>query len=720
MVISTIELYRILRRKSRADRSRLLNFMRDILVTTRLEFEEALGAIRNQTKIVVDVETSGLNLWLHDRICGVGVCLENRDAFYFPFRHVKANLPLLAMLDDEEINLPLDWLQELWEAIYQVETVIGHNIKFDLAAMFQDGFDLKRDQKAEDTIVGARLFFKGRYDKLSLEHLSDTLLGKDPWKKDFQAYLKSNGWQHHFDYAHPTKIAPYAIGDVRRTFDSRDEVVRYILNTGQERVWKQECELIRESLWEMEKRGLFYDLEYCEDRIPKMKKRLAELEELIYAVLGKFDIASNPQLNEKMNKIGIYAKGKTAKGDPQWDQGELLTMEHPIGGLLLEWRGIEKQRSVYFEPLLLHKATCRVHPSFKSWGTITGRISCENPNLQNLTKGFIDLQNNDMLDDEAMAAIKAKLSVNKAGQDTGGASVATGTLTGFMSYGKKYDDMDPEFAIATRRLYIPPPGFQLYMIDFSQMEMRVFADYVNDPVLNAMLEDTDSDFHDIVAMEVWHVDKSSSMWSFYRTMAKCINFGLLYGIGIKKLAGQMQCTEEEAKEFRVRYFQRFPKAERFMKDVNSRILQRGYVTNRFGRRYYIDADDAYRGVNYLIQGTSADIVKNRMIDVSRFLRDHDSDLIVQVHDELVFYVADHEEHWIVKKLKEIIEERCIKTFLPTEVTKGFPSWAQKKDVCANCMGLKEKENHDCNNSVSVLAIQKAEKKLKRKFKLEEV
>lgn len=731
--------------------------MNNTIIETRSQFDTAISKISKERKVVADVETSGLKVWLNDRICGVGVCLEDRNGYYFPFRHIEPDLPLLALLETQDNNLPLSWIQEIWEALYQVPIIVGHNIKFDLAAMYQDGFDLRSEQKLEDTIVGARLYFKGRYDKLSLDNLSNKLLGEMPWKKEFQAYLKKNGWQHHYDRAPVDKVGNYCIEDTRATYDCLDELLHYIKNTEQEPIWKQESELIRESLWEMEKIGLYFDLEYCEDRLPKMATRAREIEKQLFEIWGReIEIGSEKQLTEAMLDIGISSKSYTASGKPQWDQGELLTMEHPVGGILLEWRGIDKQRSTYFEPLLNYRSNRRVHPSFKSWGTITGRLSCVEPNLQNLTKGFIDLNNNDMLDDEAMDAIKAKLSINKAGSATSGSQAATGTLTGFMSYGKKYDDLNPETAIATRRLYVPPPDYYLYMIDFSQMEMRVFADYVNDPKLNEMLESTGADFHDIVAMEVWNVDKSSSMWKFYRTMAKCINFGLLYGIGEKKLAGQMQCTVDEAREFKTRYFQRFPKAELFMREVQSRILSRGYVVNRFSRRYYIDQEGAYRGVNYLIQGTSADIVKNRMVGCSRFLvqphlriitpssdetpdfrayqqrnqfieklngKSAKTQMIVQVHDELVFYVHKDEEHWIVKELKGVIEERCIKTFLPTEVSKGFPSWAQKKTVCVECMGIKEEESHDCHNSKSVLGLglgrnPEVVKNKRRKFKLE--
>lgn len=707
--------------------------MQDIgsnIIVTQESFAEALAAIKGQSRVVVDVETSGLDVWLGDRICGVGICLENMNGYYFPFRHKEKDLPLFTV-DSEftEDNLPLDLLPKLFETINELPTLIGHNLKFDLAALYRDGFDLKENQTIYDTIIGARLYFKDRFARLSLDNLSNTLLGDMPWKKEFKEYQKKFGLTNQYDYTPVDIVGEYCIQDTRSTFQCFKLILKHIDQTKQNVVWEQENKLLK-VLWKMERQGLFYDREYCEDRLPRIKARMKELEKELFTLAGKpFQIGSEAQLTEVMNSFGIHSKSKTKTGREQWDQGELLTIEHPIGGLLLEWRALDKLRSTYFEPLIAYREEATLHPTFKSWGTITGRISCERPNLQNLSRGIINLKGAEEIDDEALALIKAKLNVNKAGSETG--NVATSSISSFLSYKKSYDELDANDALSVRRLYVAPKDYFMYMIDFSQMEMRVFADYLQDPELNRILESKEADFHDIVAMEVWNVDKTSNMWSFYRNMAKCINFGLIYGIGIRKLAGQMQCSIEEAREFKRKYFSRFPKAQDFMKAVEQRILRRGYIINRFDRRYHLDLESAYRGVNYLVQGSSADIVKNRMIACDEFFtnpqaRVYDSlvikgfpdaesirdeyiskhkklktKLVAQIHDELVFYVHKDEELWVVPEIKKIFEEKCISTFLPSEVSKGFPSWAQKKKICTDCMGI-HKKDESCETSVNIL------------------
>ncbi len=169
-------------------------------------------------------------------------------------------------------------------------------------------------------------------------------------------------------------------------------------------------------------------------------------------------------------------------------------------------------------------------------------------------------------------------------------------------------------------------------------------------------------------------------------MAKNINFGLIYGIGDAKLAAGISKTLEEAKKYKADYFDKFPTARKFMDKVQQIVQSRGWIKNRFGRRYWIDKEKAYQGVNYLVQGTSADIVKNRMVAVSEYLREEQclSKMIVPVHDEVIYYIHHSEEKMLVPKLKEIMEERCISTFLPVDVARGN-SWANKKEVCVNCL-----------------------------------
>lgn len=590
-----------------------------------------------------------------------------------------------------DTNLPLTNLTILLRALEKVKKLIGHNIKFDLAALYQDGFRLQPGQELEDTITAARMYFPDKYQSLDLETVSDTLLGTTTqnWKSEFKAYLKKNKWWPHYDMAPPDVVGEYCINDCQFTSQIRDILVKHIESTDQGRIWEQEGKLLR-VLWDMEKEGLYFDREYLLSRLEKLHVKLNQLKDTIYALVGKeFDISSSKQVNEIMVGLGITSPHLTPKGVPKWSVGELMTVNHPIASLILEYRGIEKMRSTYFEPLLKLDDD-RHHQSFKPWGTISGRMSCALQTLSNKSQNLAGEEENE----EVTEAIKAMLGA-RAGQSIdmtseSGSRVGGGSLTSLVSYSKTYSDT--EDTVSVRRLYIPPPGYALYCIDYEQMEMRVFADYVNDENLNRLLE-TGEDFHSVVAREVWKVDGKSPLWKFYRNLAKAVNFGLLYGIGLEKLASQIQKSVEEAEKYKKDYFDRFPKARNFMWKVQDTIKTRGYIFNRFGRRYTIPADKAYVGINYLCQGLSADIVKNRMIAIHEYLADKDSKIVVQIHDELLFYVKIEEELEIVPKLKEILEERLITTYMPVEVSRGVPSWAEKKKICTICMDFKV-ENED--------------------------
>lgn len=657
-----------------------------MLIQDKTIFSKAVEEIKNAPLVVLDIETDGLEIWVDKELCGIGVCLpylENKT-YYFPFRHKEKELPLLSHLLGE-LNLPIELLPILLKALKNVPTLLGHNIKFDLAGLYKEGYRVPDSQKLEDTLIGARLFFHDKFDSLSLENLTKTILGIDEsnWKHTFKKYLKSNKIKS-YDWADVSLIAEYCERDTLNTYLSYQFLMRYVKETDQGKIYEQESTLLK-IIFEMECTGLYFDRNYCVDRLAKLKHKIQTLSTDIYAVAGKeFDVNSVKQLNEVLTQLGIESKGKTATGNAKWGVSELMSIGHPISGLILELRGIEKMRSTYFEPILVNKDD-RLHPNIKSWGTITGRMATTNPSVQNLSNKSQNLSYEEQ-DEEVLDAIKAMLGARQ-GQyvdmtSASGNIAGGGSLASLTSYAKKYEDTDD--SVAVRRLYVPPAGYKLYCIDYSQMEMRVFADYVQDPHLHEYLEDRQFDFHSHVATEVWNVTEDSGLWKFYRNLAKAINFGLIYGIGDEKLASQIQKTVDEAKEYKKQYFARFPKALGFIESVRNVVTSRGWVKNRFGRRYYISSEKAYTGVNYLVQGTSADIVKNRMIAIADYNSDKQSKMVIQIHDELLFYVHESEEKLVVPEYKRLLEDRQIKTYLPVEVSLAEPSWAQKKKICLTC------------------------------------
>lgn len=686
-----------------------------MLVKTESDFILVVNRLNSAKWVVFDTETSGLDIWGKDKMCGIGFCFENEDTFYLPFRHRlnAPSLPLLMGLVPPNENLPINLLPSLWRALREVPTIVAHNGKFDLAAMHKDGYEMPLEQELIDTISIARLVYPGKHPPLNLEQLTADLIGQRQadYKKQFRKYLKKNGWEHNYDFAPADKVGPYCEDDCLSTKQIWERLMVKIKQTQQERVELQERDVIK-TCWEMEKTGFYYDKNYLDQTLPKVNARIQMILNSIYQDVGyEFNPLSGKDLDKAMKHIGIEGTKIGKNGYCSWDTAELMKINHNIASKIIELRGLEKVKSTYLESLFKWKDQV-IHCHFKPWGTGTGRMSGENPNLQNLTRGVQNLLGDEM-SEEVMNAFKAMMGAyqGQTVDSSAGAvsSLTTGTVKGLTS---KFSDED-EMTIAVRRLYIPRPGYKLYFYDFEQMEMRVFADYVDDPALSELLETSGFDFHSHAAKEVWGVNEKSELWDFYRTLAKAVNFGLIFQIGITKLAAQIQKSEDEARQYKAEYFGRFPKSSRFIKDVMNMIETRGWIKNRFGRRYEIPAEDSYIGINYLVQGTSADIVKNRMVACDKFLRQggYKSRLINQVHDELIFEFHKSEEYDLIVPIKEIIEERQIKTFLPVDVSVGMPSMAQKKKICMKCLQPKIENKEKGEFHVCDL-----EKKPNRKFK----
>ena len=635
------------------------------VITNLDELDAAMAAVAKQTRVVVDTETTGLKPWQGDVLCGIGISWGNEGIeetgdtrLYIPYRHRNGDKD-----SDHELvkeNLPLSSLDVVWDALHEVEELAGWNVKFDLAMMFQDGFLPHQDQGILECIMAARMCNGEHRADLSLSGQAKRVLGEEAamYDAEFKAYLKKNKWSKNFDYAPIDVIAPYCERDCVYAGMMLTEYERYIAETEQTRVWKTERAVTR-VLWEMEHAGIGTDLEYVRGQLGPMKERLDEVTASIYEYAGyEFNINSSQQLNKVMGNLGVKSTMKTDKNQPSWAAKALAVVKHPIANAILEQRGLGKLVKDYFEKALDWRDGTQ-HASFKNWGAVTGRMSCADPNLHSVAKNPQDLSGD--VDVALLAGAKA--------------------IVGGKAVGVKYSD-ETEGLVSVRRMYVPRPGYKLYMMDYSQMEMRIFADYVKDDALSALCEDPLFDFHDHVAEQVWGVSKGEEMWDFYRFKAKGINFGLVFGMGINALSLALACTKEEAKEYKAAYFARFPKAYDFIDLVSKTVEQRGWIKNRFNRRYWIDYDRAYVGVNYLIQGTGADIVKEAMAEIREFTVSNGfkSRQLVQVHDEIIMEIPDEERAIVVPAVIAIMEKRRIETYLPVEASVGNPSWAQKTVV----------------------------------------
>lgn len=665
-----------------------------MIVSTVKQFEKFIKLLAQQQEVGFDTETTGLNVWGEDRMCGIGFSFRDGTKYYLPFRHklFDDHMTLLKLMEDmfEDYNLPLDLLPQLWSAMVQIPCLIGHNIKFDLAVISRDGYVVPTHQIIEETLIGARLYFPDKHPDMSLENVTKEMQGTDEsaWKAEFKKYLHDRGIENHYDRAEIPVIAEYCESDCANTVANRDKLCEFARTTSQWELYETELHVIK-ILWDMERVGLRVDKKYLADNLPYLREVVEGLHQKLFEITGeKFNPNSSTDVNVQMNKLGIKSRSHTAKGAPQWNEEVLKKTDHPIAPLILAARAVEKLVDTYFVPYLALDGN-DVHCTFKSWGTVTGRLSCVNPNLQQVSRN-VDYP-------EDLPALHAAF---------------------------------PEFDVQVRKMFVPPDGFKMVCMDFSQMEMLVYSDYLEDEALRAKLRTGTVDFHSLVAKMIWKVDEEHPKWKAYRIAAKCISLGLVYGMGLAKLAGILGVTEDVARKYREEYFKAFPTAPAFQYKVKQTIEQRGFVFNRFGRRYYLPPEKSYAAINYLVQGSSADIIKLAMIRIDRLLKGRNtfvkpdmveregtkifeakhhelvdrlghpirSRLALQMHDEFDSYIAEDEFDIIVPAMHEAMEYQEIQTFLPVDISMAAPNWSEKVNICRDCYKIKEK-THVCQKSV---------------------
>jgi DNA polymerase I len=390
-------------------------------------------------------------------------------------------------------------------------------------------------------------------------------------------------------------------------------------------------------LAKMERSGIRVDRAFLEELSAELNKECDALVRRIWAHAGEeFNVNSTPQLRIVLfEKLGLTPVKKTKTG-PSTDADSLQKMadDHPIVEDLLRYREVEKLRSTYADALPpLIRADGRVHATLKQTDTTTGRISSENPNLQNVP-------------------------VRTAG-------------------GREF-----------RRAFIADDGSGILTADYSQIELRVLAHLAEDPGLIDAFE-RGVDVHTVTASKVF-AEPESEVTPEQRRFAKVVNYGLAYGMEAYGLAQRLGVETHEAREILDAYFDGFPNVREFMESTVEEAKSRGYTTTIFGRRRQITelASDNFRirqmgermAQNAPVQGSAADIFKLAMIDVDRALDTgaFRTGMLLTVHDELVFEVPLEEREAVVPIIRDTME-KVTELRVPLDVDMGFgANWAEAK------------------------------------------
>lgn len=393
-----------------------------------------------------------------------------------------------------------------------------------------------------------------------------------------------------------------------------------------------------ETLAFMEYAGFAIDREILKSEGEFLSNNIARISEEIYRLAGEeFNINSPIQLgNILFEKLGLPAGKKTKRGySTNIDVLERLAAEHPIVGLVLEYRTLSKLNGTYVEGLLpLIGDDGRIHAHFQQTVTTTGRISCTEPNLQNIP-------------------------------------------------------IKQEQGRRLRKAFVPGDGYtSLIGADYSQIELRVLADMSGDKNLIEAFSHGD-DIHRITAARVFNV-APEDVTPAQRSAAKAVNFGVIYGMGSFSLSGEIHVTRKQAQEYIDEYFKRYADVKRFMDDKIAFCRRNGYVKSMLNRRRYIKEINASNfmvrqagerlAMNSPIQGSAADIIKLAMIKVYDALKEErmHSRLILQVHDELIIEVAPGEEEKAQQLLKRCMESaRELKVRLISSLSHG-ENWYELK------------------------------------------
>ena len=638
------------------------------MLVTPDTYESVLTDLEQYTTWVVDVETNGLEWHGKNQICGIGVAVETGDTYYFPFRHY----PSL-----EAVNLHPPQLFQLMEAMNKRSTLIGYNIKFDLHFLENEGL-VVADKELIDVIVLVRLTEPADIREFSLTATIKRSYGEEAaaYDIDTKKILRKNKWSKDFSQAPPTILGPYCEKDVEYTWKLYQDRLVKLEQTKQTKIFDLEKELTH-VLYTMEKRGLPVDSNYALQAAGKILQRQEQIKDRIYKIVGhEFLITSSPQVGAALTSLGIESAVKTSKGNDSWGEEALARINHPVAGYLRQYRTLDKLRATYLEPYFDKDV---VHTTFCNWGTLTGRLSSRDPNLQNLPRTHFRLSDDPLTPDErevVRGRISAAVSA-KGGTLTEELSDDVVDTWGFIG-DESYNEQE-ETQISIRRLFVPRPNYTLVGFDYSQMEVRVFLDYFRNSQIEELLKKKDVDFHGEAATLAFGVKEGDDEYKYYRQMAKAITFGTIYGIGARKLGVQLGVTMQQASDYKRQYFQGLRGSRQFFEKVVRVVSSRGWIKNRYGRLYVVPKDLAYKGVNYLVQGTSADILSERMIEVDKYLLGKKSSILVQVHDEIICEVHNDELEEVTPNIQTLLQENTLGIPLEVDVEVCSPSWATKQD-----------------------------------------
>jgi len=567
-----------------------------VTLDTKEKLDSVLEKVSKDTLIAFDTETTGLDTRTA-KMVGFSFCFTPEKAYYVPVGH--------SYLGVETQVSEVDAIAAI-KKIMQCR-VVGQNLKFDLGMLYS-GYGLAEVIPFADTMIMAWLSDPG--SKVGLDVLAKKFFKYDmkPFKEmvkkgeDFSAvsideatfYAAEDAWMTYLLYGAIKK--KMELGSLSHLLKEAKTVEYPFINV-----------LIR-----MEQLGIKADQNKLLELEHSLSETLASLTEEIYALAGtEFNIRSTQQLGVVLfQQLGLKG-GKKTKTGYSTNEAVLMSLkdEHPIIKKILTYREHQKMLSTYVVPLLKlakQDEESRIHTSFLQTGTATGRLSSKDPNLQNIP-------------------------------------------------------VRSELGREVRSVFVAKEGCKLVSIDYSQIELRLLAHFSQDAALLEAFQ-KGVDIHMATAVRLFGEAEAKAK----RNFAKSVNFGLLYGMGPKKLSDELGITQAEAKEIITNYFASFPTVKQYLEGIQEQVKIDGYVETLLGRRRFFDYENANgmqkaafmrESVNTVFQGSAADLIKLSMLQIDTMIKEEltDADMLLQIHDELIFEVKEAQVDAVSKRFVDVME-----------------------------------------------------------------
>jgi DNA polymerase-1 len=564
-----------------------------------------LTLIKEKGRVSVDTETTSPDPHQAELV-GISFSCESHNAAYLPLGHRYLGAPK---------QLDLHTALEMVKGILEDESIrkVGQNIKYDALVLRRYGIELKGIDF--DTMV-ASYVINPSLRQHNLDNLAQHFFGHK--MLSYTEVVGKGRGAGNFSEVDVEKATAYSCEDADMTLrlmNVMEEKLRSDMN--QELFHELEMKLIP-VLIDMEWKGIKIDVPFFKEMSNRFSEQLKEMEKEIYAEAGmEFNINSPQQLGFVLfEKLQLPVQKRTTKTKAYSTDVKVLTklasLPHRIPKLLLRYRTLSKLKSTYLDALvkMVDPSTGRIHTSFNQTVTATGRLSSSEPNLQNIP-------------------------------------------------------IRGEEGRGIRKGFIAEEGHLFLSVDYSQVELRVFAHYSGDP---AFIEafGGDEDIHARTASEILGVP-IQAVTPDMRRIAKAINFGIIYGMGAQKLGEELGIDLRTAKDYISTYYDRYQGVVRYREETIASAREKGYVTTLFNRRRYLPdinhknrvmrAEAERMAINTPIQGTAADLIKKAMISIHDRLQTEGlkTRMLLQVHDELVFEMPEDETHSLPQMVKEEME-----------------------------------------------------------------